>query len=166
VEFEAFRVQNYKRVEDTGWIGCRDLTVLVGKNEAGKSAVLRGLSKVKPSDGEEYDGLREFPRRRFTDEFESEDWPAASVRLRLDADEQAGLRDISPELTNVTHTEVTRLYPASMRSASIPKSRCALSPPVMLGRPPTKPWSVLAKRSLPMGAARNLGRSSSKSRQR
>jgi hypothetical protein len=80
VDLEAFRVQNYKRVEDTGWIGCRDLTLLVGKNEDGKSAVLRALSKVKPSDGEQYDGLREFPRRRFTDEFDSEDWPAASVR--------------------------------------------------------------------------------------
>ncbi len=43
MKLDAFRVQNYKRVEDTGWIGCRDLTVLVGKNEAGKSAVLRGL---------------------------------------------------------------------------------------------------------------------------
>ena len=55
----AFRVQNYKRIEDTGWIECRDLTVLVGKNEAGKSAILRGLSKLNPSDDEEYDA--QFP---------------------------------------------------------------------------------------------------------
>jgi AAA ATPase domain len=110
VKLEAFRVQNYKRVEDTGWISCRDLTLLVGKNEAGKSAVLRGLSKVKPSDGEEYDGLREFPRRRFTDEFDSQDWPVASVRLRLDPDDQAELSDISSELAKVTHTTVTRRY--------------------------------------------------------
>jgi predicted ATPase len=51
VRLEAFRVQNYKRVEDTGWISVRDLTVLVGKNEAGKSAILRGLSKINPSGG-------------------------------------------------------------------------------------------------------------------
>jgi predicted ATP-dependent endonuclease of OLD family len=50
VKLETFRVQNYKRIEDTGWIACHDLTVLVGKNEAGKSAVLKGLSKVNPSD--------------------------------------------------------------------------------------------------------------------
>jgi len=66
VRLEAFRVRNYKRIEDTGWITCRDLTVLVGKNEAGKSAVLKGLSKIKPSDGQDYDGLREFPRHRYT----------------------------------------------------------------------------------------------------
>jgi hypothetical protein len=110
VELEAFRVQNYKRIEDTGWISCHDLTVLVGKNEAGKSAVLRGLSKIKPSDGESYDGLREFPRRRFTDEFDSRDWPVASVRLRLDDDDRGELADITTELTDVTSATVTRYY--------------------------------------------------------
>jgi predicted ATP-dependent endonuclease of OLD family len=61
MELEFSRIQNYKRIEDTGWINSRYLTVLVGKNEAGKSAILRGLSKIKPSDGEDYDGLRECP---------------------------------------------------------------------------------------------------------
>jgi predicted ATPase len=110
VELEAFRVQNYKRIEDTGWINCRNLTVLVGKNEAGKSAVLRGLSKIKPSDGEGYDGLREFPRRRYTDEFDSQDWPVASARLKLDDDDRAELGADRGELTGVTVAEVTRHY--------------------------------------------------------
>src|SRR5260370_36439498 len=83
VDLEAFRVQNYKRIEDTGWVTCRDLTVLVGKNEAGKSAVLRGLSKVKASEGQGYGGLREFPRPRHPDEVGSRDWPAGSGRIRL-----------------------------------------------------------------------------------
>ena len=110
MKLEAFRVQNYKRVEDTGWISCRDLTALVGKNEAGKSAILRGLSKLKPSDGENYDGLREFPRRRFTAEFSSRDWPAASARFRLDEDDKADLEHIAPELAGVTSAEVSRSY--------------------------------------------------------
>lgn len=110
MKLEAFRVQNYKRIEDTGWVTCRDLTVLVGKNEAGKSAVLKSLSKIKPSDGEGYDGLREFPRNRFTSEFDSQDWPVASVRLRLDDDEQAELEDVAPDLADVTTVVVTRHY--------------------------------------------------------
>lgn len=110
MKVEAFRVRNYKRIEDTGWITCRDLTVLVGKNEAGKSAVLKGLSKVKPSDGENYDGLREFPRHRYTSEFDSQDWPVASVRLRLDDDDRAELGTIGPEFAEVTTAEVTRYY--------------------------------------------------------
>ncbi len=65
---EAFRVENFKKVRDTGWVSCRDLLVFVGKKEAGKSAIFRGLSKLNPSDGEKYDALKEFPRRRYTDE--------------------------------------------------------------------------------------------------
>jgi energy-coupling factor transporter ATP-binding protein EcfA2 len=110
VKLEAFRVQNYKRIEDTGWITCRDLTVLVGKNEAGKSAVLKALSKIKPSDGEAYDGLREFPRHRFTSEFGSRDWPVASVQLLLDDDDRAEVAEIAPELADVTTATVTRCY--------------------------------------------------------
>lgn len=107
MDLEAFRVRNYKRIEDTGWITCRDLTVLVGKNEAGKSAVLRGLSKLKPSDGEGYDGLREFPRHRFTDEFDSQDWPVASARFRLSGHDRA---ELPGDLSEATTVEVTRRY--------------------------------------------------------
>lgn len=110
MKVEAFRVQNYKRIEDTGWITCRDMTVLVGKNEAGKSAVLKGLSKINPSDGADYDGLREFPRHRYTSEFNSQDWPVASVRLRLDDTERAELTSIAPDLESVETAEVTRRY--------------------------------------------------------
>jgi predicted ATPase len=110
VKLEAFRVQNYKRIEDTGWITCRDLAVLVGKNEAGKSAVLKGLSKIKPSDEEGYDGLREFPRHRYTSEFDSQDWPVGSVRFRLDDDDRADLQGIAPDLAGVTTVVVTRHY--------------------------------------------------------
>ncbi|MFV8231536.1 AAA family ATPase [Mycolicibacterium fortuitum] len=111
MKLEAFRVQNYKRVENTDWVSCGDLTVLVGKNEAGKSAILRGLSKLNPSDGEEYDGLREFPRRRYTDEFDPED-PAdvASARFSLTEDEQAELGDISPLVAGAKAVEVTKHY--------------------------------------------------------
>src|SRR2546428_12272964 len=69
MRLEAFRVQNYKKIRDTGWVSCRDLTCFVGKNESGKSATFRALSKLNPSDGEKLDGLKEFPRRRYTDEF-------------------------------------------------------------------------------------------------
>jgi hypothetical protein len=110
VDLAAFRVQNFKRIHDTGWVSCRDLTALVGKNESGKSAVMRGLSKIKPSDGELYDGLREFPRSRFTDEFATQDWPVASVRLTLDDDEREELEEFHPSLAAAKTAEVTRRY--------------------------------------------------------
>ena len=109
MKLTAFRVQNYKRIEDTGWVDCRDLTVLVGKNEAGKSAILRGLSKLNPSDGEKYDGLREFPRRKFTDEFD-DDAEASSGRFELTEDEKAELIAISPLHARTHSVEISRHY--------------------------------------------------------
>lgn len=111
VKLKAFRVQNYKRVEDTGWVSCGDLTVLVGKNEAGKSAILRGLSKLNPSDGEKYDGLREFPRRRYTDAFDEDD-PAevAGARFSLTDGERAELAEISPLVAEAETVEITKNY--------------------------------------------------------
>jgi AAA15 family ATPase/GTPase len=52
MRLEAVRVQNLKKVRDTGWVSCRDLLAFVGKNEACKSAVFPGLSKPNTSDGE------------------------------------------------------------------------------------------------------------------
>ena len=110
MKLEKFRVQNYKKVQDTDWINCRDLTAFVGKNEAGKSAIFRGLSKLNPSDAEKYDGLKEFPRRRYTDEFESQNWPVASGLFVLEEEDSAKLIGICPALKNAEKVTVTRYY--------------------------------------------------------
>lgn len=65
MELEAIRVQNFKKIQDTGWIGCKRLTVFVGKNESGKTALFRGLSKLKPTDGSKYEPIKEFPHGRY-----------------------------------------------------------------------------------------------------
>lgn len=106
----GFRVQNYKKIRDTGWITVRDLTTFVGKNEAGKSALFRALSKLNPSDGEKYDGLKEFPRRRYTDEFKQEDWPVASGEFELSDEDRQAIAQICPELADSTHVVCTRHY--------------------------------------------------------
>ncbi len=110
MRLKAFRVQNYKKIADTGWVTCRDLTVFVGKNEAGKSAVFRALSKLNPSDGEKYDGLREFPRRRYSDEYAKQDWLVATGRFVFDDNERAALTKLCPQLAGIKSVEVTRYY--------------------------------------------------------
>jgi hypothetical protein len=110
MKLEAFRVQNYKKVGDTGWISCRDLTAFVGKNEAGKSAIFRGLSKLNPSDGERYDELKEFPRRRYTDEFKTKDWPVANGRFLLSPEEKTELTSTCSALSECTMVICTRSY--------------------------------------------------------
>jgi len=127
MKLTKIRVQNYKKILDTDWISCRDLTVFVGKNEAGKSALLRGLSKLNPSDGEKYDGLKEFPRRRYTDEFKSQDWPVASALFKLSSQEQQEIEGVCPALKGVKEVECTRHYSWNLDLAFRPNP--ALPPP-------------------------------------
>ncbi|MDV8071166.1 AAA family ATPase [Rhodococcus sp. IEGM 1366] len=82
---------------------------MVGKNEAGKSAVLRGLSKLNPSDGEKYDGLREYPRRHYSDRF-SEEATVATARFMLDENDLIALTAITPLLADIEYVEVGRRY--------------------------------------------------------
>jgi len=103
-------VQNYKNVNDTGWVNCSDLTAFVGKNESGKSAIFRGLSKLNPSDEEKYYGLKEFPRRRYTIDFKKRDWPVSSVEFQLSKDESQEISEICPLLKNVKSLICTRYY--------------------------------------------------------
>ena len=107
---QRFRIQNYKKIQDTDWIECNNITAFVGKNEAGKSALFRGLSKINPSDGEKYDGLKEFPRRRYTAEFNQKDWPVSSVEFKLDDDDVKKLGEVCSALERVSEVVVTRCY--------------------------------------------------------
>ncbi len=84
LRLRRFRVQNYKSVEDSGWIDVDPaVTALVGKNEAGKSGLLRALYKLNPVDGEKFVPIREFPRGRYTYEFAQKDWPVISAEFAI-----------------------------------------------------------------------------------
>ena len=74
IKLTRFRIQNYQCIDDSDWIDIEDVTALVGKNESGKTALLTALYKLNPATEAEYDGLYDFPRSRFTDEFTNDDW--------------------------------------------------------------------------------------------
>ncbi len=58
------RVENFKSVEDSGEFTVDDVTCLVGKNEAGKTALLEALYRINPVEqGADVFNEEEFPRR-------------------------------------------------------------------------------------------------------
>lgn len=61
------RVQGYRSVIDSGWFDVESgKTILVGPNEAGKTAILQALQKLNPPDGIElFDPLRDYPRAKY-----------------------------------------------------------------------------------------------------
>ena len=79
-----FQVLNYRNMDNSGWIPLERVTAFVGRNEAGKTAVLKALHKFNPAIEEPYNAQREFPRDRFTAEYgDGSDWPVCRVEFRL-----------------------------------------------------------------------------------
>ena len=58
------RVQNYRSIIDTGWFDVEQAkTIMVGPNEAGKTAILQALQQINPPDDvPNFDPLRDYPR--------------------------------------------------------------------------------------------------------
>ena len=68
------RVRGYRSVIDSGWfdIECGK-TILVGPNEAGKTAILQALQKLNPPDGIElFNPLRDYPRAKYDEDIEKD----------------------------------------------------------------------------------------------
>ena len=57
------RVTNFRSIEDSNEFDIGDITCLVGKNEAGKTAILQALLGLRPFKKFEYDRVRDYPRR-------------------------------------------------------------------------------------------------------
>src|SRR5207302_7198490 len=60
---------NFRSVEDSGEFDMKQVLCLVGKNEAGKSAIVQALAGLNPhpSTGMGYDIERDYPRRWLTE---------------------------------------------------------------------------------------------------
>lgn len=88
------RVQNYRSVEDSEEFEIGDLTCLVGKNEAGKTALLSAMRGLKPSGSFEFDETIDYPRR-FSTRFDDRhpDGTAEVIRAwwRLDGADKAAV---------------------------------------------------------------------------
>lgn len=66
------RVKGYRSVIDSGWFEVEEgKTILVGPNEAGKTAILQALQKLNPPEGMElFNPLRDYPRAKYDADIE------------------------------------------------------------------------------------------------
>jgi predicted ATP-dependent endonuclease of OLD family len=62
MQIETFRIWKYRNIQDSGEIPVEKLSCIVGKNQSGKTALLRALHKFNPYDPDPYDIRREWPR--------------------------------------------------------------------------------------------------------
>ena len=89
------RIQNYRSIVDTGWFEVEGKkTILVGPNEAGKTAILQALQHINPPDSTaKLDALRDYPRSLYNDistgRIKPSDVTVVEAHFRLDADDLA-----------------------------------------------------------------------------
>src|SRR6185369_8422828 len=108
MKLTAFRIHRYKSILDSGWIEVSPLTVMVGKNESGKTTVLKALHKFNPFDPEPYVLDREWPRSQRKGRTENQ--VVCSTRFALSAEESEEILTLTEGRSLLTELVVTRDY--------------------------------------------------------
>ena len=92
MRLQSIQVTNFRSVDDSGEFDVDPVTCLVGKNEAGKSAILLALAALNPNKATAvtFDKERDYPRRnltRYTQLHQNEDAVAVRTIWQLDEGE-------------------------------------------------------------------------------
>lgn len=110
MELKSFRVRNFRSINDSGEIEVSRITALLGRNESGKSNVLRALHSLNPADGfKALSPIKDFPRHRKLAEC-SDSTPVVDSNWQLTAFEQKQIAEIWPAAQGVSEVTVGRSY--------------------------------------------------------
>jgi predicted ATP-dependent endonuclease of OLD family len=119
------QITNYRCVDDSGEFTLHQTTCLVGKNESGKTTLLRAIEKLNPL-GEStaaYDETRDYPRRFLTDYAErhpnSEAQVARSVWKLEQPEIDALQKEFGPDCLASDEVVVTKHYKQTQNSWSV-----------------------------------------------
>ncbi|MBT9465339.1 AAA family ATPase [Hydrogenophaga sp.] len=116
----SFQVQNYRSINDSGEIAVSRMTALLGRNESGKSNLLRALHSLNPIEGfAPLTPIKDFPRHRRLEEC-TDNTPVLSTTWALDDDDKTALLEELPRATEVTKVTVSRQY-GKTRSVGFPE---------------------------------------------
>lgn len=124
------RIRNYRSVLDSGEIEIEPAkTLLVGVNEAGKTALLKALEQIKaPGSADKFTALRDYPRSRYTEvqrgDRDPSDIEVAGATFILQEGDKKAVLEVAPGMTDISQLRVTRHLDNSLRydlgSAGLP----------------------------------------------
>ncbi len=134
-----FRVQNFRNIDDSDWITLEKVTAFVGRNESGKTSLLKALHKFNPATPEPYEAQREFPRDRYTRDYvangsKGRDWPVCSVEFEIPEELRIEIGELLEEDRKPPEkVTATRYYDGSFKFeyASIIKEKSLEPEPVL-----------------------------------
>lgn len=110
MQLKEFRIQNYRSINDSGPIRVSKLTAFLGRNESGKSNILRALQSLNPAEGfKDLEKDKDFPRHRLLEEHE-DSTPIVTSTWELSENERAQLSEIWPRAESATSITISRQY--------------------------------------------------------
>lgn len=110
MKLKSFRITNFRSINDSGDIDASRITALLGRNESGKSNLLRGLHTLNPAEGfAKLNPIKDFPRHRKLAEC-SDYTKVVSSKWELTPSEQAKLSTTWPRAKGVTEVEIGRYF--------------------------------------------------------
>lgn len=118
MRLESFRVTNFRSINDSGDIDVTRITALLGRNESGKSNLLRALHSLNPAEGfKALNAIKDFPRHRRLEEC-NDSTPVVSSTWSLDAEDRTELAEILSRAASVQRITVERRYGGEYRYIS------------------------------------------------
>jgi len=110
MKLKAFRVNNYRSINDSGLIDTSRITALIGRNESGKSNLLLALFSLNPSEGfQQLNIIKDFPRHRRLEECNAE-IEVVSSYWELNQDEREQIAKIWPRAKEIKDIQISRCY--------------------------------------------------------
>ena len=115
MKLTAFRITNFRSINDSGQVSVGKLTSLVGRNESGKSNLLLDSTILNPPGGmKDLNSIKDFPRHRRLSEC-SDDTPVVSTDWELtDAERHRISRGYFPGGGGNVCAVIGRRYKASL----------------------------------------------------
>jgi len=122
MQMTKFKVTNYRCIEDSDWIELEDIAVIVGKNESGKTSILKALWKFNPYDNSIYEIETEWPRAKW--ESRRKDQVVVTARFRFNENEKKILCDLEEDtfLEKLEGVQITKNYSGDFNYSFFPIS--------------------------------------------
>jgi len=119
MDLNALRVQNYRSIDDSGWVSVDDFLTLIGRNESGKTAFMQAVQGINPpSSADEYVPYEDYPREEwaaYSDTHEEEPDVVASARFSLDPGAVQAIEDAYGDVVAGDSATVSRDYKNDLR---------------------------------------------------
>lgn len=110
MKLERFRAMHYRSINESGSIDVSRVTAILGRNESGKSNLLRALHSLNPPGGiKALNRIKDFPRHRKLSDCEDGTWMLQTT-WSLSGDERASLKEAYARISDATTITVWRRY--------------------------------------------------------